>query len=696
MLQARFHNAWMKCAFLLIASTLLALAGCKQRLNPHVAPEGDPEVVVAGMLASLQNNPAGTGALPSATQRVRLTVNNAPAGYELFEQELIQQLVRIFEQRNPDIQIEFSTWRFTPESFYERARNRTLTDIVEISVDQAQTIIGLSYAADLTDLVAQEELVRQLNPSALALLQKDGRIFGVPVELHSMALFYNRQILEEALRPPSKEQKAPPSKKDEKKKGKGGSDEWNLETIPAPALPQSEQGSGRMVAQFRRSGRSYYDYSQTQTQEEEEQNQPSYSRRAEQQVENEYQVPARRRPIWPFRPLGQQRRIPVFGQPRESDALPDQRTGRPSESEEEIESAVPSRRGFQPETEVDSDIESARPHARQPQLPPPKEVPTSAPAEEVTETVVKEEGTTVVQFAGLPQNWEEFIKLAVKLTDHGKGVYGYAPVLFAQEGGREFVQWGIQAGMEVERQTPSGITLALRSQAATDVLSFLKDLRWRYDVIPPPEKCYADNVMRMFADGKVAMVMLPATRDTIRQLMRMGMPLDNIGIAALPAGPQSRDHLVFGRALIVNSQLEKAKRAAAVRWLLFLLDPEVQRLREQYYFREQELTGIPRVPLYAPPKQSAVNQSLLPYRSIPVFADYEDVVASHIRAEPAHFAHELYEDLAKDVRKVVEQRDLAPASIVPVLALEFEKQFLSNAPATKEGLDRYLRLFSRR
>jgi ABC-type glycerol-3-phosphate transport system substrate-binding protein len=649
---------------------LSLLPGCKEQVNPHLAPEADPEILVARTLSAAGKTQGHTG-VPSATRRIKLSLNNAPSANELFEQEFVQRLVQLFEQRNPDIQIEYSTWRFTPESFYERARNRALTDIVEIGVAQAQSIIDLSYAADITASVGTRPEVQALNPEALSLVSRDGRVFGVPVELHTMALFYNRQLVDAALNPsPDASKTAVPA---EKKKGKGADSEPR--DFLSLADEFKEAGGGHtLIAQLRRSRNSYYDYYQ-QPEEEEPQ---GYNRRGEQEVQDYYQMPARRRSWWPFRSYYDQQE-----QPRR----PTRKTPAPVEEQPGSEE----RRFGTPDDS--SDLESARP-----QLIPGRTIDQDVitTGEGVVETVVKEDVTTVIKTAGLPQDWESFIKLAVKLTDHNKGIFGYAPVLFAREGGREFVQWGVQAGLKVQTSTPTGATLDVRSNpVSADVLNFLKDLRWRYDVSPPADKCYNDNIMKMFADGKVAMVMLPATRDTIRRLMRLGMQPDSIGIAALPGGPGNRAHLVFGRCLIVNSQLEREMRDAAVKWLLFQLDPEIARMREQYYFREQEMTGIPRVPIYLPAKQGELNTMLKPYRSLPVFADYEDIVAANLRPEPPYFTEELYEDLANSVRTVVEQKDLQPAIAAAQLGRDFEARYLNSVP-TKEGLDRYLKLLTRR
>lgn len=698
---------WSTVRLVLLASVTLGMVfGCKETVNPPVAAEADPEVVVAGMMASRQGQGSRTSESVAPNRRVVLTLNNAPSPNELFELEITQRLVELFEQRNPDIQIEFSTWRFTPESFYERAKTRTLTDIVEVTVDQMQAIIDLSLAADLTSYLANTPEVQSLNPAVLELVTREGRLFGVPVELQTMALFYNRHAFDEAFRPAPKKADTKPAKKGaETKPSKGGG-----EGSRADAMVDSRDAGELMpmplvVAQARRYGGSYYDYARSPAQEEaaaqEESDEDAYVRRGEQQVENDYQVTPRPRFRWPFRVLAPQRvatptpRVPFW---RRGAVPPPEPILAPSQDESEagdteIESARPAtspRAGQASPDREEETVESARPQSEALVS---STAVTSVPKEEVAATIVKEEATTAVVNSDLPKNWEEFIRVAVKLTDHSRGAYGYAPILFAAEGGREFLQWCTLAGLAPSRLPNAEGLNALRSQPGLDALQFLKDLRWRYDVMPPAEKCYGDNVMKMFAEGKVAMMMLPATKDSVRRLMRLGMPPDNIGVAPLPAGPANRHHLVFGRCLIVNSQSDPAKRTAAAKWIRFMLDPEVLRLREQYLFREQDLTGIPRVPLYKKEKQAEVYTMLKGYRLLPVFSDYEEAVTTGLVPEPPRLRVQLYEDLAKDVRSALEKSESSAAAVVASLAHDFEKRYLHQVPQ-KPTLEEYLRLFA--
>ena len=222
------------------AATVTALAACKDRVAPHALPEADPELLVAQVAETpsrVSATSAGVGRTPASgsggAAPIALTVNNAPDANNPVEQELDQRFVEQFEKRNPGIRITFSPWQFTPETFFERAAAQSLTDIVEVDAAQIPLIIDASAAADLTDNAAAAPEMKTLNPELTKLVTRDGRVYGMPVEFRSMALFYNRRMVAAAaLADAAKPAPGP-------KSGKG--------TAPAKPTPESrpERRKGR-------------------------------------------------------------------------------------------------------------------------------------------------------------------------------------------------------------------------------------------------------------------------------------------------------------------------------------------------------------------------------------------------------------------------------------------------------------------
>ena len=100
------------------------------------------------------------------------------------------------------------------------------------------------------------------------------------------------------------------------------------------------------------------------------------------------------------------------------------------------------------------------------------------------------------------------------------------------------------------------------------------------------------------------------------------------------------------------------------------------------------------MPLYRKDKQDQLYTMLKPYRLLPVFADYEDTVTTGLMPEPARLRYELYEELAKEVRPVLEKKDVAPETVAATLVSDFEKRYLTQAVPQKMNIESYLRLFT--
>ena len=670
-----------------IAIIMLLATGCKDIISPHVKPEIDADLAVARIASETG---AALKAREDAAHHIVLTLNNAPEANEPLEQDFITQLVELFEKRNPDIQIQFSPWQYTPESFFERVKNRTLTDIVEIQAEQMTAIIEANCAADLTDEVARSPEIRLMNPQVFTVMSKENRVYGVPTELHTMALFFNRRLLEATKTPPIPPKDAKPADTNDKKKKGKGSDGGPFELTVAD-LPKPEP---IVVAQYRQQQPYYYPPGYQQQQQRQQ-------NRGEQEIQNYYNVQPQQyrggyqqqyRGYYQQQPQ-QQRRYqqqpqsgPTLYAPpdEEEDARQRRMRNRRKNGDEfdDIESTSTRRKKKSKSSDEETGDENSTTTESGDTL-------TSAGelALQNQETSESDSITTVVKTENLPADWDQFIRLAVRLTDHEKHIYGFAPVLYSREGGREFSQWAVESGLEIEKISGHNVSLDVNSKGAGEVAQFIKDLHWRFDVMPPPDKCFYDNLMHMFAEGKLGMMILPADGNTLALLTKYGMPLDDIGVSVLPKGPANRDHLTFGKALIINTQIDKEKRAAAFKWVTFMASAEVKRLRARFFYREGEQTGVPEVPLYMESMQNETYEAIKQFRSLPRFADYTDSIAPYLKLEPPFKTDRLYESIAEGVRPIIEREDSDPYQAVTTIASEFEKNYL--APKTPDNMLEY-------
>lgn len=672
-------TGWKKLWVIAVAA--LVAAGCKDVVSPHMKPEGDPARLVASMAAATNQ---ALLARSGVDQQVVLTINNAPEANEPLEQDFLTEVVELFERRNPQIRIQYSPWQYTPESFFERLNNRTLTDIIEVDAAQMVPIIEANAAADLTENVKITPEIQIMNPEVFKITSSDGRTYGVPTELHTLALFYNRRLLEES-------KITVPAKPEDKEKGKGAAgeprdyvlDDLHLELPdaplevaqygPSPYYPPGYQSPPPGYGRGQREMERYYNQ---RPQQRQQQNRQQYEADYYRQQQEHYRRHGRY-----FNPGerprqeedARERRVQSRKSRESGEDNGDASEGSSSASSERRSSSDGTGTGSSRRTSS-SDSSSTGTESGTEEVPDDTLTAEAEQAMQDEQTTHSDAVTTVVQTAGLPADLEQFIRLAVRLTDHKKGIYGYGPVLYAREGGREYTQWAVQAGLNM--QSITGDQVVLDVDQSGEVAQFLKDLHVRFDVTPPPTKCYFDNLMTMYAEGKLGMMIMPADGGTISELLKRGMPLEDIGIAALPQGLVNRDHLTYGKCLIINSQLDQSQRAAAFKWLMFMASPEVQRMRAQFFFREGEITAAPSVPLYSAAMQAEYYASIRPYRALPLWNDYEAHAARNLHLEPSFYTDRFYEALAEGLRPIIERRDSDPFHAVTLIATGFEKKYI--------------------
>jgi ABC-type glycerol-3-phosphate transport system substrate-binding protein len=169
--------------------------------------------------------------------------------------------------------------------------------------------------------------------------------------------------------------------------------------------------------------------------------------------------------------------------------------------------------------------------------------------------------------------WDDFLNAAVKTTDKAKGIAGFAPMGKTGEGGWGFSDFIYQAGGEVEVIRDGKAYSAFDSSEAVTAAQFVKDLKWKYDVIPAKWDNGWGDVFNIFGAGQAAMVF---DGDWGRAVAINNLKMDpkDVGIVPMPKGkgPKGRQAGVLGGTYwIINAGTAKTKevRDAAWKWIDF-------------------------------------------------------------------------------------------------------------------------------
>lgn len=151
-------------------------------------------LILAG--ASLAACSADTG---NAGGTVTITVGDKPTADQPKSLEDFERKVEAFEEANPNITIKAEETLWDAQTFQALVAGGQLPTVMNAPFTEIQGLIERQQVLDITDLIAEDSSVHDLNPSVLNVVTgPDDHLFGVPTAAYSMGLIYNRALFEQA------------------------------------------------------------------------------------------------------------------------------------------------------------------------------------------------------------------------------------------------------------------------------------------------------------------------------------------------------------------------------------------------------------------------------------------------------------------------------------------------------------------
>ncbi len=284
--------------------------------------------------------------------------------------------------------------------------------------------------------------------------------------------------------------------------------------------------------------------------------------------------------------------------------------------------------------------------------------------------------------------WDDFINAAVKTTDKEKGIAGFAAMTKGSEGGWALTDLIYQAGGEIETYKNGKYSAAFASPEAISALQFLKDMKWKYDVLPANWSNGWVDVYNVFGSGKAAIVF---DADWGRNVAINGQGMDpkNVGVALMPKGngPKGRQMGVQGgRFYVINAFCPAKSRDAAWKWLTFELwdqgnitgllnEAEEARKNKQYRAQFEYFPLKPSSPFYKEWANAFAKNSdvLLSWGS----EEFLSLLPKTAHTEPPIEAQYVYgQVLSPIVQEVLSNKNADPAKLLKDAAAKFQKDYL--------------------
>jgi len=166
-----------------------------------------------------------------------------------------------------------------------------------------------------------------------------------------------------------------------------------------------------------------------------------------------------------------------------------------------------------------------------------------------------------------PKTWQELAETAKKIKD-ATGQAGFCLLAKDNAGGWHFsnIAWNFGATLTIDNGDGT-FTANVNSKEAIAAMEFVKDLKWKYDVLT------ADPLNEDWGTGFTALgtgtaAMYMAANDAVNQPTQVnGLPLDKLAMCAVPAGPGGQYSLSGGTPYMFAKNATPAEINAALDYL---------------------------------------------------------------------------------------------------------------------------------
>jgi ABC-type glycerol-3-phosphate transport system substrate-binding protein len=275
-----------------------------------------------------------------------------------------------------------------------------------------------------------------------------------------------------------------------------------------------------------------------------------------------------------------------------------------------------------------------------------------------------------------PDTWEELVETAKKLTDRSKGQAGFG--ILGEKGGAgwHFLNWVWQSGGDFEVKKEGKWTAVFDSPEAVRALQFVKDLRWKHQVLQDDILCDNDDLFEYFSAERIAMAIF-TPEYLVHLVEKYEMPFEKIGIALLPAGPGGRANQMGGAYNIINPAIPREKQEWAFKAMTFDYELDTIELKCQTMKRQDRIFGFGVIPVFHGEYQDKVEGIVDKYRTIPGQKKLMREAAKYVHPEPPYFSQQLYSEfLGPSVQEVLTNEKSNPEKLLREAAHDFQSRFL--------------------
>lgn len=284
-----------------------------------------------------------------------------------------------------------------------------------------------------------------------------------------------------------------------------------------------------------------------------------------------------------------------------------------------------------------------------------------------------------------PKTYEELAQTAVAIKEK-TGKPGFFFPTKTNQGGWMFMNIAWAHGADFEEQVDGKWKAIFNSPEAVQALQYVKDLKWKYNVLPDNNLVDMNDLLMSFGTDQAGMAF--GMYEFLAPLvLNAKMSKDSLALSALPAGPAGQAALLGGGLHMFAPGSTPEQLDAAFKWLdLRGLNPKatpeaLEALEANLKIQVEQ--GYPVGPqglqIWTDPERVAAEREIVKkYENVnmALFEDYMKNGSNGLRPEPPVNAQELYKALDVVIQAVLTNEKADPQKLLDQAAAEFQRDYL--------------------
>lgn len=290
-----------------------------------------------------------------------------------------------------------------------------------------------------------------------------------------------------------------------------------------------------------------------------------------------------------------------------------------------------------------------------------------------------------------PKDWFEMAEYA-KIIKDKTGKSGFIMPTMNNAGGWIFTVIAWSFGTEFMKQEEDGSwTATFDSPECVEALQFIKDLRWKYDVLPQDILIDNNITAEYIATGKAAIMLGSGTIGT--QIATYSINPDTLGMMAIPAGPKRYVTLLGGDTRAIREDATEEQIDACIRFLEFTgngydIDESGKQALQDTIEKNLERGAVIGIKSLSPwndesAKQQFNNELIEKYANVSpnnvrLYNEFLNDENVEVQPEEPVCAQDLYGVLDRCIQSVLGDKNADCAALLKKANEDFQTNFLNN------------------